>query len=65
MSSTKESKMLTFKIKRFNPAVDDEPYWTGECAQAIDGFINLVIIGVSLSTLFGVFLLVRKKTKFS
>jgi succinate dehydrogenase / fumarate reductase iron-sulfur subunit len=27
MSSTKEAKNITFKIKRFNPVVDDKPYW--------------------------------------
>lgn len=40
----KEAKTVTFKIKRFNPAVDDKPYWNEFDLECTDG--TTVLIGV-------------------
>lgn len=44
MSSTKETKILTFKIKRFNPVVDDKPYWDTYELECDDGTTVLIAI---------------------
>ncbi|MHA1994709.1 MAG: succinate dehydrogenase/fumarate reductase iron-sulfur subunit [Candidatus Hodarchaeales archaeon] len=44
MSSTKVTKTLTFKIKRFNPVVDDEPYWDSYELECNEGTTVLIAI---------------------
>ncbi len=44
MSSTKETKVLTFKIKRFNPVVDDKPYWDSYELECNEGTTVLIAI---------------------
>ena len=44
MSSNKETKILTFKIKRFNPAVDTKPYWDSYELECNEGTTVLIAI---------------------
>ncbi|MHA2054021.1 MAG: succinate dehydrogenase/fumarate reductase iron-sulfur subunit [Candidatus Hodarchaeales archaeon] len=44
MSSTKETKKIEFKIKRFNPVVDDKPYWDSFELDCDDGTTVLIAI---------------------
>ena len=44
MSSNRETKTLTFKIKRFNPAVDTEPYWDSYELECDSGTTVLIAV---------------------